>query len=118
MMKKELLIKYYKNLINSVFKILPIFENLDFKTKTILNRENGFRNFQVYIGNLLVEVHGNSTLFFCSSNSIKLVGILRGMLSEITIDDHKKVKSLTMECINICKKIIQEIEKEGEDIGL
>lgn len=109
---KELVIKYYKKLINSLFKPLPIFEGKDNSGKITYDEETAFRNFQIYISNLLVEIHGNSQLFFCSDNSIKLASILKGMLSEIQIGEQPKVKRLIMQCINICKQIILEIEKE------
>jgi hypothetical protein len=107
---KDLIVRYYKGLVNSIYKILPIYENKDYKTKQVLNQNDGFKNFQIYLGNLLVEIYGNSQLFFCSENSIKLISIIRGMIQEIHINEHQRVKRLIMDCINICKKIINEIE--------
>jgi hypothetical protein len=111
---KELLIKYYKGLVNSIYKLLPLYEGRRYRTSDIFhNKEDAYKYFQVYLSNLLVELHGNSQLFFCSDNSIKLISILKGMIQEISIDEHTKVKRLTMECINLCKKIIKEIEEMG-----
>jgi phage tail tube protein FII len=65
----------------------------------------------------LVEIYGNSQIFLQSGNSIKLISVLRGMIKEIKPGEQKKVKRLTMQCINLCKKIIKEIEeKESVDI--
>jgi hypothetical protein len=112
---QDLLIKYYKNLINSVFKLLPLYNGEQYKTKEIIySSENAFKNYQIYLSNLLVEIYGNNQLFFQSDNSIKLISILKGMIQEIQPNEHKKVKRLTMECINICKKIIKEIELKKE----
>ena len=115
-----LFIKYYEGLINSTYKLLPIYEGRKYKTSSVVfSKEDAFKNYQIYLSNLLIEIHGNSQLFLCSENSIKLRNIFKGMIMDIQIDEHKKVKRLTMECINICKKIIDEIkeyEKRGEDI--
>lgn len=109
---KELLVKYYNNLINSCFKIIPIYNGEKFKTKEVVkNLEESYNDYQIYLGNLLVEIYGNSQLFFCSGNSIKLVSILKGMIQEIKVNEKQKVKRLTMECINLCKKIVIEIER-------
>lgn len=116
---KELLIKYYKCLINSIYKILPLYEGKKYKSNIIFySSEEAYKNFQVYLTNLLVEIHGNSQLFFQSDNSIKLISIIRGMIQEVQPGEQIKVKRLTMQCISLCKKIIKEIEeKESEDIG-
>lgn len=108
---KLLLIQYYKGLINSCFKLIPLYNGEKFKTKEVIyDSEKAYVNYQIYLGNLLVEVYGNSQLFFCSKNSIKLISILRGMIQETSINEQQKVKRLTLECISICKKIIKEIE--------
>lgn len=109
---KELLIKYYKGLINSIYKLLPLYEGCKFKSKDIIyTPEEAYKNYQIYLTNLIVEIYGNSQLFFQSENSMKLISILRGMIQEIKLDEHQTVKRLTMECINLCKKIIKEIEE-------
>lgn len=107
---KELLIKYYQGLINSTFKLLPLYEGRKYKTSSIVySKQEAYKNYQTYLSNLIVEVYGNSQLFFCSDSSIKLISILKGMIQEISIDEQQKVKRLTMECISLCKKIIVEI---------
>jgi hypothetical protein len=114
---KDLLIRYYEGLINSTYKLLPLYEGRKYKTSGIyFSKEEAYKNYQIYLSNLLVEIHGNSKLFFCSNNSMRLISVLKGMIQEIQIDEHQKVKRLTMECINLCKKIIEEIEG-SEDIG-
>jgi hypothetical protein len=109
---KNLFIQYYKGLINSCFKLIPIYNGEEYKTRKIIYLPDiAYNNYQIYLGNLIVEIYGNSQLFFCSETSIKLIGILRGMIQEIQINEQEKVKRLTRECINLCKKIIQEIER-------
>jgi hypothetical protein len=110
---KELLLKYYKHLINSCFKLIPLYNGEKYRSKIIIYEpEEAFKNFQIYLSNLLIEIHGNSLIFFHSENSVKLLSILKGMISQVGCNEHTKVKRLTMECINICKKIIKEIESE------
>lgn len=107
---KELIVKYYKGLVNSIFKLIPLFNGEKFRSREIIySREDAYRNYQIYLSNLLVEVYGNSQ-FLCSDNSIKLTNILRGMIQEIEIYDYDRVKRLTRQCIDLCKKIIKEIE--------
>lgn len=109
---KDLIIKYYKGLINSIFKLIPIANGEEYKTKKIIyTPEEAFKNYQIYLSNLIVEVYGNS-IFFTSDNSIKLISILIGMIQKIQVGEQQKVKRLTIECINLCKKIIKEIELE------
>jgi hypothetical protein len=110
---KELLIKYYKGLINSIFKAMPLYEGLKYKSKEVVySSEEAYKNYQIYLSNLIVEIYGNSQLFFYSDNSIKLISLLRGMIQEIKLNEQQRVSRLTKECINLCKKIITEIEKE------
>ena len=112
---KDLLIKYYKNLINSIFKLIPIINGEKYKSREVIySQEEAFKNYQIYLGNLLVEIHGNCELFFQSDNSIKLASILTGMIQQIQAGENQKVKRLTMESINLCKKIIKEIELKEE----
>jgi len=116
---KELLIKYYKGLINSIYKLLPISEGLKYKSKEVIyTSDEAFKNYQIYLSNLIVEMYGNS-VFFTSDNSIKLLSILTGMIQQVHENEHQKIKRLTMESINLCKKIIKEIEssKTTELIG-
>lgn len=107
---RELLIKYYKKLINNIYKNLPLFEGVKYKTKEVIyTPEEAYRNYQIHLSNLLVEIYGNCQLFFYSDNSIKLASIMKGMIAET---EHDSIKRLTMECINLCKKIIKEIEEK------
>jgi hypothetical protein len=105
---------YYKNLLNACWKALPIYEGKDIKTKMVVySPEEAFNQFQKYISNLLVEIYGNSGLFFKSVHSMQLIGILRGMLQEIKInsdEEHKKIKPLIFKCTNLCEKMIKELE--------
>jgi hypothetical protein len=97
--------------------LLPLYEGKKYKSSSVFySQEEAYKNFQLYLSNLLVEIYGNSQ-FLCTDNSIKLANILRGMIQEIKIDEHDRVKRLTMECINICKKIIEDIKERSEDIG-
>lgn len=107
---KDLLIKYYKGLINSIFKLIPLYNGEEYKSRKIIySSDEAFKNYQIYLSNIIVEMYGNS-IFFTSDNSVKLLSIVIGMIQQIQPNEHKKIKRLTMECINLCKKIIKEIE--------
>lgn len=107
---KDLLIKYYKNLINSIFKLIPLMNGEEYKTRKIIySPEESFKNYQIYLSNLIVEMYGSS-VFFTSDNSVKLLSIITGMIQQIKVGENQKVKRLTIESINLCKKIIKEIE--------
>ena len=109
---KELLIKYYKGLINSCFKLIPLYNGEKYKSREVIySPEEAFKNYQIYLSNLIVEMYGNS-IFFTSDSSVKLLSIIIGMIQQIKINENQKVKRLTIECINLCKKIIKEIELE------
>jgi hypothetical protein len=109
---KELLLQYYDGLIDSIFKLIPLANGERYKSREIIySPEEAYRNYKSYIENLIIEVCGNS-IFFCSVNSIKLISILRGMANEITLASLNKVKNLTRNCIDVCKKIIIEIKEE------
>ena len=107
---KNLLIQYYEELINSCFKLIPLSRGEKYKSREIVyTPEESYRNFKSYLDDLIIEILGSS-MFFCSANSIKLASILHGMLVEISIETLPKVKGLTRNCIDLCKKIINEIE--------
>lgn len=109
---KEVLIKYYKNLINSIFKLIPIYAGEKYKSREIIySPEEAFKNYQIYLSNLIVEMYGNS-VFFTSDNSVKLLAIITGMIQQIQVGENQKVKRLTIDCINTCKKIIKEMEED------
>jgi hypothetical protein len=109
---KEILIKYYKGMINSCFKMIPIYNGEKYKSKEIIySSEDSFNNFQIYLTNLIVEMYGNS-VFYTSDNSFRLLSIITGMIQQIQENEHQKVKRLVMECISLCKKIIKEMEED------
>jgi hypothetical protein len=109
---REILINYYKNLINSIYKLLPIYEGSKYKSKEIIySSEDSFNNFQIYLTNLITEMLGNS-VFYTSDNSIKLLSLVIGMIQQIEQNQQQRVKRLVMECISLCKKIIKEMEED------
>jgi hypothetical protein len=111
---KELIIQYYKLLVGNCFKILPIYEGKDVYSKEVVYLpESAFSNYQKYVANLIVELCG-SDIFFTSVNSVRIVSILRGVLKEVNVNEHQKLKPLVMECIKLCNKIIDELNKEGD----
>ena len=113
----EVLVKYYKRMINSFFKILPIYQGMDSKTKRVVYLPHvAYEQFQQYVSNLLVEIYGNSGLFFESEYSVQIVSILRGILIDIKMDELKRLKPLVFQCISLCNKVIEELEVDGNGV--
>lgn len=91
---------YLSRLIGKVFKTLPLFE-IDNKLPI------------VYVNDLIYDIHSANDLFdgilieiLVKINSLKLKNI-----------NHRIVKKDILECTNILNKMIDEIEKEVEDIN-
>lgn len=109
--QEELLLKYWNSLQGGLYKILPIYEGRDlFSKNVVFSQEDAYNHFQQYVSSLLVEIYGNSKLFFETVHAVKIVSILRGILEEIKIDEHKKLRPLVFQCVNLCKKISDELE--------
>lgn len=109
---KELLIDYYDNLLNDCFKLLPIYEGRDFKTKKIIyTPEEAHKNYIAYLSSFLNEICGGYYMF----NNIyflKLMTNLSGMMS-IKINEHRKLKPLVFKCINLINKLKEEIDNDS-----
>ena len=108
------LIKYYHGLIKDFFKILPIFEGRDVKTKSVIySQEESYNQYKKYIHNFTIEICGAYHIFHEELYFLKLLNILEGM-SNSKINDHAHLKSLVFHCIDITKKMIAELEKNGD----
>lgn len=102
---ESLVIQYYDDLIGNIFKILPIFEGRSCITKDItLKKEEAYEQFMKYVQNLSFEIAGADCIFTNNRQFIKLLSNIEGM-QKIKIDEHKKLRSLWLNCIDICKKM-------------
>ena len=102
---EETLNKYFDNLIGDFYKILPIYEGRDMKTKQVIySKEEAHEQFVKYVKNFIVEICGGYYLFDDNMYFLKLLNILEGMC-ELSQDEHCKLKSLVFNCISVCKKI-------------
>lgn len=110
----NLIIEYYNSLIGQVYRLMPLYEGKDWKTKEIIyDNAEAFNMFHKYVQNLIVEICGSNKIFIVNIDSIKILSKIRG-LQDINEDEHSLLKSNVMTCINLCKKIIKNLEENAE----
>ena len=101
---KERLKVYLNSVINSVFKILPLYEEENVGVET-------------YVESLLFELHGLDKVVEIehSFEYISLLSTLESVKIEVVKDNSKKstVKREIFKCINIIKNMVTKLE-EGE----
>ncbi|UGO51077.1 hypothetical protein PQE70_gp224 [Bacillus phage vB_BanS_Nate] len=99
------LVVYLNSVVNSVFKILPLFEEKNVGVDT-------------YIESLLFELYGlqEAVNVEHSSEYISLLSTLESIRAEIGRENSRKatVKREIFKCINIIKNMIGKLEEEGE----
>lgn len=88
--------KYITHLINRLFKLLPLYEISD--TLPI-----------IYMDRLYNDVVSANDIF--NGDLIQIVTILYSIKNNNSLN-HKLLRSSVFECINVCKKIINEISLE------
>lgn len=91
---------YINHLVDRIYKILP------------LSEENKNKIPKIYVKRLIDDVISANELF--NGTLINLIIKLNILL--IKESTHFEIKSIVFECINLCKKIIHELER-CEDIG-
>lgn len=101
---KEKLITYLNSVVNSVFKILPLYE------------ENNI-GIETYVESLLFELYGLDKVIDVKNSYeyISLLSTLESVKVEVARKDSKKsvVKREIFKCINIVKNMVAKLE-EGE----
>jgi hypothetical protein len=101
---KEKLATYLNSVVNSIFKILPLYEEQNVGVKT-------------YIESLLFELYGleDAVAIKHSYEYISLLSTLESVKKEVSKQDSKKqiVKREIFKCINIVKNMVGKLE-EGE----
>lgn len=101
---RDRLLFYLDTLINSVFKILPLYEE----------RNDGI---QTYIESLLFELYGLDKVFDIkdSYEYVSILSILESIREEVAKENSKKrvIKREVFKCINIIKNTIKRLEKGG-----
>lgn|SRR5690606_15639205 len=101
---RDRLLFYLDALINSVFKILPLYEE----------RNDGI---QTYIESLLFELYGLDKVFDIkdSYEYVSVLSILESIKEEVAKENSKKrvIKREVFKCINIIKNTIKRLEKGG-----
>ena len=101
---KDRLLIYFDTLINSVFKILPLYEE----------RNDGI---QTYIESLLFELYGLDKVFDIkdSYEYVSVLSILESIKEEVAKENSKKkvIKREVFKCINIIKNTIKRFGNGG-----
>lgn len=100
----EKLVIYLNTVVNSVFKILPLYEEQNVGVQT-------------YIESLLFELYGleDAILIEHSYEYISLLSTLESVKKEVAKQDSRKsvIKREVFKCINIIKNMVGKLE-EGE----
>jgi len=114
---KGVVVLYYKRLSSRIYKSLPIVEGKDLEGRVVSPIEIARKNFKKHISKMLLEIYGNSSIFFSTEYAIEVSGLLRGMLMEIDIENKPEIRTLVFDCISLLNKGIKKLE-EGDDIEL
>jgi len=94
----EELIVYFRNLIGSCFKLMPMKEKKD-------------PNYEIYLNKLLFQICGCEDLIFYSNELIKIIFNLEGLVKIIDKPiDIKIHNSIVKENITLCNQIIGELK--------
>lgn len=100
----EKLVIYLNTVVNSVFKVLPLYEEQNVGVQT-------------YIESLLFELYGleDAILIEHSYEYISLLSTLESVKKEVAKQDSRKsvIKREVFKCINIIKNMVGKLE-EGE----
>lgn len=88
--------KYFQNLINRIYKILPMAE------------ENS-ETLDEYVCNLMKELCGGEKLLLDSDIFIELINNLETFTLPYNLN---MIKSQVFHCINLCEKIIKRLEDD------
>jgi hypothetical protein len=114
---KSVVILYYKRLSGRIYKCLPILEGKDLSGRIIYPPEIAKENFKKHASKLLIEIYGNATIFFSTEYALQVIGLLRGMLMDVNIEDKPEIRTLVFDCISLLHKAISQLE-EGDGIGI
>lgn len=112
---KDLMKSYIELVINSIFKILPIYEGLAISKQIVYSPEQAYRHYQQHLEKIIVEITGDYYIFYDIPEFIKLLASIQGMI-DIHINEHDTVRSMVFECIKICENMKKQINEN--DINL
>jgi hypothetical protein len=101
---KRLFDSYISLLIDSIFKLLPIYEGLSKSKEIVYSSEQSYKHYQQHLEKILIEITGDYYIFYDIPEFIKLLTLIQGMI-DINIDEHDTVRSMVFECIKICENI-------------
>jgi len=95
---------YFRNLVNQIYKILPM-------------RENGTSSLGKYIWRLEAELLGGQTLILTVREDAyfgSLVNILQYLSENVMECSVEQVRQLVFEGISICEKLLARYGKDGD----
>lgn len=102
-------VKLYNNflneLINQIFKILPIYEDC------IKSKDKSLTPYLVHLDNVVTQILG-ANYFFYDNTFFSVATILKG-LQEINSPSQKKVKSIVFCCIDKLSKLKRDEVEEN-----
>lgn len=116
--RREVLVDYFNSLVNRVWKCIPILEGRDASGRVVYLPDIAKENFQKYLGKILIEIYGNSEYFFIKDRSFQVIGILKGCLMEVPVDDFNKVRSCIFDTTNLLSRMIEDLKKGGDVISV
>lgn len=104
---EELVAKYFRTLVNKVFKILPIIENKE-------------ESITVYMRSLGIELAGFKSLIPSVGEDpsyLSLLSIFMWLYEHIDLPDteYKVIRSEVFHLISICKKMQDQCSSAGEE---
>lgn len=104
--ERKRLIVHLNSIVNSVFKVLPLYEEQNTGLKT-------------YVESLLLELYGLQNVIEIrhSHEYLSLLATLESIKREIDDENNKKsiIKREVFKCINIIKNMIGKIKEEDGD---
>lgn len=115
--REETLNLFEGNLQGKIYKLLPLFEGLDFTTKkVIIPKEKALSNYISYLSKLKLEIVGTFDSIddgICNEKSKELRRIIM-ILKGLSDDDinHSVVRAGVLACLDLCD-IIEHFIKKG-----
>ena len=109
---KQRILDYMEKLPGKFYKILPIYEGRDYKTKQItISQDKAYEAYQKYIQTFTLEVGGFYYLYPEDETIFELLSLLESM-NRIEKDKHKELKTVVLKCIDKSKKMLENIKEE------
>lgn len=100
---KELLVEYFERITNRIFVLLPMKES---KCDTL----------EEHLKYMSAELAGGNEILYKDILFLDLLANLEAV--NLFLDDFPSYRSQVLKCTNLCRKIINKIEKDVGDDGI